>query len=82
MLALGYILILTSAVHLSRIIQLKLTGDIFNKLNETFPHEERLLKTEYSINLPALYNLKGKARKSWINIINQNSWNLQYLHLR
>ncbi|MGI8584211.1 MAG: conjugal transfer protein MobC [Chitinophagaceae bacterium] len=70
MLALGYILILTDAVHLSRIIQLKFKGDIFNKLNETFPQEERLLKTEYSINLPALYNLKGKARKSWINIIN------------
>lgn len=70
MLVLGYILILTGVVHLSRIIQLKLTGDIFNKLNETFPQEERLLKTEYSINLPAVYNLKGKTRKSWINIIN------------
>jgi hypothetical protein len=70
MLILGYILILTSAVHMSRIIQLKLKGDIFNKLNESFPQEERLLKTEYSINLPALYKLKGKVRKSWINIIN------------
>jgi hypothetical protein len=53
MLALGYILILTGAGQLSRIIQLKFKGDIFNKLNETFPQEERLLKTEYSINLPA-----------------------------
>lgn len=40
------------------------------KLNETFPQEERLLENEFSINLPAQYNLKGKIRKSWINIIN------------
>jgi hypothetical protein len=36
----------------------------------TFPQEERLIKNEYSINLPAHYNIKGKTRKSWINIIN------------
>jgi hypothetical protein len=35
-----------------------------------FPQEERRIVNEYSINLPALYNLKGKLRKSWINIIN------------
>jgi len=29
-----------------------------------------LLENEYSVNLPAQYNLKGKIRKSWINIIN------------
>src|SRR5689334_11483895 len=29
-----------------------------------------LMKNEYSINLPAKYNLKGKERKSWINVIN------------
>jgi pantothenate kinase-related protein Tda10 len=44
--------------------------DIFNELNETFPQEERLLQNEYSINLRAQYNLKGKVRRSWINIIN------------
>ncbi|PTT11064.1 conjugal transfer protein TraG, partial [Flavobacterium sp. HMWF030] len=44
--------------------------DIFNKENETFPQEERLLENEYSINLPAQYFLKDKLRKSWINIIN------------
>ena len=35
-----------------------------------FPQEERLLENEYSINLPAAYDLKGKRRKSWINVIN------------
>jgi hypothetical protein len=35
-----------------------------------FPQEERLLQNEYSINLPAQYNRKGKMRRSWINVIN------------
>jgi len=49
---------------------LKFKQDIFNKLNESFPQEERLIENEYSVNLPARYQLKGKVRKSWINIIN------------
>lgn len=68
--ALGYILVLTGGVLLSRILHLKLNNNVFNSLNETFPQEERLLQNEYSINLPAKYNLKGKYHKSWINIIN------------
>lgn len=69
--SLGYILVLTGGTRLSRIIHQKFRSkDIFNRENETFPQEERLLENEYSINLPARYNLKGKVRKSWINIIN------------
>ncbi len=68
--AIGYLLILYGGNLLSRIIQKRLDTDVFNKLQETFPQEERLLENEYSINLPARYNLKGKIRKSWISIIN------------
>jgi hypothetical protein len=69
--SIGFILILTGGTLLSRVIHLKLNNrDIFNKENETFPQEERLLQNEFSINLPAEYNLKGKVRRSWINIIN------------
>lgn len=68
--SLGYLLILSGGTLLSRLIKLKLNKDIFNKLNETFPQEERYLQNEYSVNLPAKYNLKGKPRSSWINIIN------------
>ena len=68
--ALGYAFILRGGTLLSRLIRLRFSHDIFNTLNETFPQEERLLKNEYSINLPGRYNLKGKIRKSWINIIN------------
>lgn len=67
----GYLFILRGGTLLSRLIYRKLnSNDIFNKENETFPQEERLLENEYSVNLPAQYYLKNKLRKSWINIIN------------
>jgi uncharacterized membrane protein YgdD (TMEM256/DUF423 family) len=66
----GFLLILAGGNLLSRLIKLNLSDDVFNSLNETFPQEERLLTNEYSINLPARYNLKKQIRKSWINIIN------------
>ena len=67
----GFLLVLSGGALLSRIIQTKINNnDIFNKENETFPQEERLLANEYSINLPARYQLKSKTRKSWINFIN------------
>ena len=68
--SLGYILLLSGVSLLFRMLKLTLGKDIFNKDNESFPQEERLLENEYSINLPAIYYLKGKSRKSWINIIN------------
>ena len=66
----GYLMVLAGGTLLSRLLQLRLKKDVFNTLNETFPQEERLLQNEYSINLPARYNLKGRTRRSWINIIN------------
>ncbi|HVW99506.1 MAG TPA: conjugal transfer protein MobC [Candidatus Babeliaceae bacterium] len=66
----GYLSFMAGGGFLSRIIKDKLSGDIFNANNETFPQEERLLQNEFSINLPAQYNFKGKRRKSWINFIN------------
>ena len=67
----GYILLLKGGTLLSCVIKVNLNNrDVFNKANETFPQEERLLQNEYSINLPAQYNLKGKTISSWINFIN------------
>ncbi|WP_074722685.1 conjugal transfer protein MobC [Flavobacterium frigoris] len=69
--SIGFLLILSGGTILSRIIKNRLNSkDIFNKENETFPQEERLLENEFSINLPARYHLKDKVRNSWINIIN------------
>ncbi|WP_299568488.1 conjugal transfer protein MobC [uncultured Pedobacter sp.] len=66
----GFLLVLAGGTLLSRIIKDALKDDIFNSENETFPQEERLLQNEFSINLPAEYQLKNKRRNSWINIIN------------
>ncbi|MFN0290157.1 conjugal transfer protein MobC [Pedobacter helvus] len=66
----GYLFMLTGGNWLSRLIKNSLNKDIFNSENETFPQEERLLENEYSINLPAKYQLKNKIRQSWINVIN------------
>lgn len=67
---LGYLLILTGGGRLSRLLKAVLNKDVFNRENETFPQQEEKLENEYSINLPAIYNLKGKPRQSWINVIN------------
>ncbi|TWR26759.1 conjugal transfer protein TraG [Mucilaginibacter achroorhodeus] len=66
----GYLLILSGGTMLSRIIRDRLAGDIFNRDQETFPQEERLLENEFSVNLPTTYVLKGKIRNGWINLIN------------
>lgn len=66
----GFLLILAGGNLLSRLILVKLSKDVFNQLNETFPQEERKIINPYSINLLAQYNLKGKYRNSWINFIN------------
>ncbi|MBN8786792.1 MAG: YWFCY domain-containing protein [Terrimonas sp.] len=69
--SIGFLLMLSGGTLLSRIIKSKFNNkDIFNKENETFPQEERLLENGFSINLPARYRLKNKVRNSWINIIN------------
>ncbi|MBL4678232.1 MAG: YWFCY domain-containing protein [Mucilaginibacter sp.] len=67
---LGFLLILSGGTMLSRIIRDHLQGDIFNRDQETFPQEERLLENEFSVNLPTKYVLKGKVRDGWINLIN------------
>lgn len=66
----GYLCILSGGSQLSRLIRVKISMDVFNELNETFPQEERLIKNEYSVNYPARYQLKGKQQNSYINIIN------------
>ncbi|HWA33512.1 MAG TPA: YWFCY domain-containing protein, partial [Cyclobacteriaceae bacterium] len=68
--SIGFLLVLGGGTLISRVLNVDLKSDIFNKLNETFPQEERLLENEYSINLPAEYIIRGKRRRSWINVIN------------
>lgn len=67
---LGFIFFLTGGTLLFRIIKKKLSSDVFNTVNETFPQEERKLENKYSVNIPTRYKLKNKERNGWINIIN------------
>lgn len=67
--SIGYLLILGGGARLSRLLRDKLTKDVFNKLQETFPQEERLLENEFSFNLPARYKLKGKVRNSYVSFV-------------
>src|SRR5690606_22432304 len=67
---LGYLLLLAGCTRCSRLLRQRLSTDIFNRHNQSFPQEERLLENRYSVNLPARYTLQGRVRRSWINIIN------------
>jgi hypothetical protein len=67
----GFLLFLSGFAAIVRRLRNKfLQREFFNTRNETFPQEERLIENEYSINLPAVYDLRGKQRRSWINITN------------
>ncbi|WP_200980492.1 conjugal transfer protein MobC [Echinicola sp. 20G] len=66
----GYLMVLWGGGRLSRFLKDQDNKGVFNYENETFPQEERKLVNEYSVNLPAKYQLKNKVRNSWINIIN------------
>ncbi|MBN8789778.1 MAG: YWFCY domain-containing protein [Terrimonas sp.] len=68
--SMGFIFFLTGGTLLARIIKKKLSGDVFNTINETFPQEERKLENKYSVNIPTRYRLKNQERTGWINVIN------------
>ncbi|HEV3413389.1 MAG TPA: conjugal transfer protein MobC [Puia sp.] len=65
----GYLLILRGGGHFSRVIWRRMGPDIFNRIHESFPQEERRIENAYSVNLPAIYQNRGEARESWVNII-------------
>jgi hypothetical protein len=66
----GYLSVLTGARFLSRVISSSLRKRFFSEHAGGFQQEERLIETEYSINLPARYSWNGKQRESYINCIN------------
>ncbi|MGV3588004.1 MAG: YWFCY domain-containing protein, partial [Adhaeribacter sp.] len=66
----GYLMLLKCGNYLSRVFHNDLMQDIFNEENESFPQEEVLMENEFSVNLPTEYQLKGKKRHGWINVVN------------
>lgn len=68
--SIGYLMIITSIVWIKRCMGDDLMDDVFNDENESFMQETRLMKNEYSVNLPTEFYYKKKWRKGWINIVN------------
>ncbi|MDP4254654.1 MAG: YWFCY domain-containing protein [Bacteroidota bacterium] len=66
----GFLMIMHGANYLSRIIWNRQKTDVFNRLHESFPQEERLVSNKYSVHFPAIYEFKGKLRTSSINLVN------------
>jgi YWFCY protein/TraM recognition site of TraD and TraG len=66
----GYLLLIRGGNYFSRIIWRKAKPDIFNRLHESFPQEERLIANSQSFNLPAIYQYKGEVRPSYLNFVN------------
>jgi hypothetical protein len=66
----GYLLVLSGGVYLSRVVAWSLRKSFFSDHVGGFEQEERLIETEFSINLPASYFWNGKRRGSYINCIN------------
>ena len=64
----GYLIVLFGGIYLSRVLWRRAEPDIFNRLHESFPHEQRLLETQYSINLPAQYLHDNQIHDNWINL--------------
>ncbi|MVM33889.1 type IV secretion system DNA-binding domain-containing protein [Spirosoma sp. HMF4905] len=63
----GVLYLLKGTQGINRLLGSTLGKDKFNKANETFPQEERLLTNPYSVNIPTEYEFEGK-RKGWLNI--------------
>lgn len=66
----GLLVFMTGGIRLGRVLELPFRSDLFNRINQSFPQQERRIDNPYSINLPHSYRLLGKTRQGWINIIN------------
>lgn len=65
----GYALYLLGAIALGRAINAMKAGTLVED-NDTFPQCERLIQNRYSINIPMIYQDKGKKHKGYINVVN------------
>jgi hypothetical protein len=66
----GFVILNIAFDNISKLINVNLMKDRFNLENESFSQEETFMENEYSVNLPSLYQHKGREREGWINIVN------------
>jgi hypothetical protein len=57
---LGYIFLMVGGTWMSRLLKNDLMDDVFNSENESFQQETKLLRNEYSVNLPTKFYYQGK----------------------
>ena len=70
MVSVGFICLLVAGLWMSRLLKNNLMEDVFNKDNESFMQETRLMENEYSVNLPTRFYYKKRWNKGWINVVN------------
>lgn len=66
----GFVILNIAFDNISKLINVNLMKDRFNKENESFTQQEELKENEYSVNLAMLYQHKGKEKEAWINVVN------------
>jgi len=66
----GFLFLLVAGAWMSRLLKTNLMDDVFNNENESFMQETRLMKNEYSVNLPTRFYYKKKWNPGWINVVN------------
>lgn len=66
---LGYVLVLYGGNYLTRVVWPQSEPDLFNRLHESFPQEERLVDGPFSVNLRGKYLYHNEERECWVNLV-------------
>jgi len=66
----GFVVLNISFDNISKLINVNLMKDRFNRENESFRQEEELKENIYSVNLKTQYRHKGNEREGLINLVN------------
>ena len=62
--------------NISKQIKTNIGKDRFNTLNESFKQTTELIESQDSVNIPIIFNDKGKFKKGWLNVLNVFRGNL------
>ncbi|MFD1145368.1 YWFCY domain-containing protein [Larkinella insperata] len=66
----GLLYMIKGVQGIKRLMFTRIGQDTFNRENETFPQEERLVTNKHSINIATEFEYQGRKRRGWINIVN------------
>jgi hypothetical protein len=66
----GFVMLNIGFDNVSKLINVNLMNDRFNRENESFPQEQSLIANEFSVNLSTGYRYRNKEQEGWINVVN------------